>query len=230
MRLDVRDIPLAAIDAISGGLGLAGSLSGSAIFTGSAGSAKISFDLTAARATADAARQAGIPPIGFAASGTFENGTVSIKSQTIDPQGLRLQVTGQVNVGDSPTLDLSVGGTMLLDLFADELARRGLRAAGTVTPDLTISGSLPRPDIAGSVDIDNATFGDADGRFTIRNATARLIVKDDSVELVSLTGSAGGGSLSATGRAGLRADSPVEGNIEIRKRPVRGRHNDHLHF
>jgi translocation and assembly module TamB len=225
MDLDVRadTLPLSLSNVLAPELGLTGTLSGDATLTGTAENPRAAFKATAAAASTSALRSAGLPPFTITAQGNLADKVLTLQSRAAGAAETALTASGQVRLDGNIRLDLDVGGQVPLALIADELARSGVRASGIASPDLRVTGTASAPQISGTVSISEATFGDADGRFVVRGASAQLRLDGDSFEIVSLSGNtAGGGTVTASGSGGLSPDSPFNAAIQVR----RGRYVD----
>ena len=216
LNINASAVPLSVIDAAIGNAGLSGSVSGSARLSGTTQSPEAVFDLTASQATTNAVRQAGIPAIGLSASGTLSDNILSFQAKTAGQTRFELAADGRITIKGDPSLNVTVSGQVPLALIADRLAESGLRAEGTARVSGEITGTAAKPNVSGTIDISGATLGDAEGRFTVTNATARMTANGDRIDLVNLSGDAGGGTFTATGSTSLRSNGPISGKINVR--------------
>jgi translocation and assembly module TamB len=216
-------VPLSLADPLAPDLGLRGTLTGSATASGSPDAPRVDFDASVAGLSTNAIRDTGLPPFNLAATGNMRDNVVTLDGRASGAAGTALTAKGQIDLNDDTKLDLSIRGTVPIAVVADELARGGIRASGTATPDIRVSGTASAPDVRGTVSITGATVGDADGRFVVRNASAQLRFEGDRIALANFSGSTvGGGTVTASGSGGLAADSPLNVTAQVR----RGRYID----
>ena len=112
-----------------------------------------------------------------------------------------LKVTGSVTFGLRNPWDLRVQGDVNLALLQD--FQKDLTSSGGVSLDVSIRGSLARPDFFGQIDLKNASLNLADFPNGIDHANGRMFVYRDRLTLENVTAESGGGKLAITGFAGF---------------------------
>jgi translocation and assembly module TamB len=112
-----------------------------------------------------------------------------------------LKMTGSVTFGLRNPWDLRVQGDVNLALLQD--FQKGLTSSGGVSLDVSIRGSLARPDFFGQIDLKNASLNLADFPNGIDRANGRMFVYRDRLTVENVTAESGGGKLAITGFAGF---------------------------
>ncbi|MGL6181522.1 MAG: translocation/assembly module TamB domain-containing protein, partial [Aestuariivirga sp.] len=201
----VQSLPLAAFAGLGGKPGLQGTLSGEAVLTGSLSAPEGSFKLSGAGLSTETLKQLGVRPMSASANGTISGGT--LRAALKADAGKQLSVTGNGTVDlRTSRIDMELKGRTGPALFADRLARSGVRAQGDVGFDLRLSGALDRPDINGQITLRKGVLGDAAGRFTLRDAAGSADVSNRVVRITSLSGVTGrNGRATVTGTIALDA-------------------------
>ncbi|MGL4592967.1 MAG: translocation/assembly module TamB domain-containing protein, partial [Aestuariivirga sp.] len=201
----VQSLPLAAFAGLGGQPGLQGTLSGEAVLTGSLSAPEGSFKLSGAGLSTETLKQLGVRPMSASANGTISGGT--LRAALKADAGKQLSVTGNGTVDlRTSRIDMELKGRTGPALFADRLARSGVRAQGDVGFDLRLSGALDRPDINGQITLRKGVLGDAAGRFTLRDAAGSADVSNRVVRITSLSGVTGrNGRATVTGTIALDA-------------------------
>jgi translocation and assembly module TamB len=143
LRVALREVPLAIANTVRPGLGLAGTVNGTANVTGSRDAPAVNFDVTAAEVAAAAARQAGLPPLGLRATGRTEAQRLQLDAALTSADGLRANATGAVPLG-AGEIDLSVE-LAALPLALLDVAAGNLGLAGTVSGSATVVGTAAAP-------------------------------------------------------------------------------------
>jgi translocation and assembly module TamB len=100
----------------------------------------------------------------------------------------------------------------------------GLR--GVASGLVTVSGSLPRPVIAGSLAVDNAAARLAPLGVQLRDVAARVRVERDTVVIDSVVGRSGPGTVRVAGRVGIAEPARPSFNVQLRTDGARVLNND----
>ena len=147
LSLDITDLPLDLANLVQPGLGLSGSVNGTARATGSRASPDIRFEVAASDLSGAATRAAGLPPISVDATGETSDGRLALDASVAGAGGLAASAQGSVPLGDGE-IDLAVDlGNFPLALVDSLAGGQGLR--GTITGTAQVSGTPAAP---------NATF------------------------------------------------------------------------
>lgn len=108
-----------------------------------------------------------------------------------------LGVTGRIGFGVRNPWDVRVQGTVNLALLRD--FEDQLYSSGSLVVDVSVRGSLAKPDVYGRVDLRNASVNLANFPNGIANANGVIFLYRDRAMIETLTGASGGGTISVTG-------------------------------
>src|SRR5690606_28530074 len=124
------NLPLSIANTVAPGLGLAGTLSGSATVTGPATDPRAQFTIEGAGIDAAAISEFGIAPLSFAANGGFADGTVTLANARANGAGgLNATASGTIPL-EGNGLNLTVDGSAPLALANQFVAERGAALSG----------------------------------------------------------------------------------------------------
>jgi translocation and assembly module TamB len=199
-------VPLSAANAVAPGLGLAGSLGGTATIGGTRDHPQARFELTGSGIAAAALDGFGITPLSLTATGSYAGNAVQLtRLDARSPSGLRLAASGTVPL-DLARLDVDVDGAAPLALANRFVADRGGQASGTAKLTAHIGGSVRDPAVSGKVTVQDGGYVDPALNLKLVGITGSAILAGDRVTIDRLTaGISTGGSLSASGTVSLRA-------------------------
>jgi len=220
IALNVNALPLSIANAIQPGLGLAGTVDGSARITGSGSDPRASFQFTGSGINAAAIGEFGIAPLQFTANGSFADQTVTLAG--LDARGNGgLQLTGSGTVPLSGGgLNLNIEGSAPLALGNRFVADRGGQLSGTVLLSARVSGSLADPSFGGTVSTNGAGYIDPELNLRLENITGRASLNGQQAVIEALSANlATGGSISGSGTIGLGNGLPA--NIALRLNSAR---------
>jgi translocation and assembly module TamB len=203
--------------------GLAGRLSGMLRVSGSPSAPSGSFEVNGDGVTLALLREQGIAPLTFAASGSVRDRVVSLNASGQSGAATRVSVEGSVQLGDPLRLDLRLQGRTDAAFLTERLADGGIRFEADTQFDLRVSGPATAPAINGSADLSSATFGDAAGRFLVRQARGRLTIADNVLRLSDVRGATG-----KNGTAVFNGSVDLRGSLaaDIRARIANGTYTD----
>lgn len=216
LEVGLTAFPLAALNAAMPGQRLAGRLGGSARVSGTLTNPAADFQLTGSGVSAAALADAGIGPLELAASGRFAQGVLTLASATAGGgQGLSLSASGRVPLIGAG-VDLRLSGRAPLSLANRLLADRGARASGTVALVATVSGSLLRPAVNGTISTSGAEFIDPETGLRLRNIAVSATLAGDTVSINSASAALGaGGTVGASGTISLDSAAGFPANLSI---------------
>ncbi|ORE97214.1 translocation/assembly module TamB domain-containing protein [Aurantimonas sp. 22II-16-19i] len=208
LDIDLSQAPVAIANAFVEGLDASGTLSGEAQLSGTTSEPAASFSLTGREITARAIGEAGIEPLSLDASGSYEQGTLTLANADIDVGDGSLAASG--TVGEA--LDIEVRAQNLpvglVNGFVPDLS-----AEGTISGTASATGTLDDP---------SATF-DLTGSGITTNEIAKSGVKpldlrlagryaDGTADIETGVVNVGDGSLNVSGRVGDTLDLTAEVN------------------
>ncbi|KAA2236039.1 translocation/assembly module TamB domain-containing protein [Salinarimonas soli] len=218
LDLDVRAVrvPLAAAEIVSPGLGLSGTLDGTARVTGTAASPTGTYQLAIQGLVAPQLREAGLGPLTVRAEGRLLDERASVQASIDAPRAGRLEVTGSVPLAATGNLDLAARGRIDLAVANAALGATGQRLAGNAAVDLAIRGDAARPDVTGAVTLEGAAFDDPLRGIRITGIRGRLAARGDNLVLEGVEAATpNGGTLAASGRVTLDPGAGFPGEIAI---------------
>ncbi|WP_414471296.1 translocation/assembly module TamB domain-containing protein [Microvirga sp. M2] len=219
LSVDIRNLPLQVAEIAVPGLGLAGTVNGSAAVTGDAGNPSGSYDVRVAGLATPQTRQAGLPPMAVTARGRIADQRATIDAAVAAGRFGTLQVSGSVPLDATDDLALKIAGRTDLAVANSFLSARGQRLTGSAALDLSVAGAVAEPRIQGAVTLAGGTFVDSLQGIQLNNINGRLAARGDTLAIESLNArTRNDGSLSASGRvtldpaAGLPADIRITGS------------------
>ncbi|MDI4657983.1 translocation/assembly module TamB domain-containing protein [Xanthobacter autotrophicus] len=208
-------LPLALADLAAPGLGLSGTLSGSARLDGPAAAPTGTYSLTMARVSTRDLSANGIGPLDVRADGRFADGRVSTRTTVTGRFLSDVTLTGSAPLG-AGELDLAIRGALDLGLANPMLATSGAQVRGRAAIDATVRGTAAAPRAGGTVRISGARFDDGVNGVNLSNIEGVITGTDRSVTLSSLTArTPNGGSLSARGTVALEPAQGFPGRIDV---------------
>ena len=116
----------------------------------------------------------------------------------------QLTVAGQAPLG-AGALNLRASGGLDLTLLDPILTAGGRRARGRLTLDATVTGTVSAPRVSGTAQLAGGEVQDFTQGLRVSDIAASLRADGDTVRIVSFTGRAGPGTLSASGTVGVMA-------------------------
>lgn len=217
LALDVTltTLPLALADLAAPGLGLSGTLSGSARLDGPAAAPTGTYSLTVARVSTRDLSANGVGPLDVRADGRFADGRVSTRATVTGRFLSDVTLTGSAPLG-AGDLDLAIRGALDLGLANPMLATSGAQVRGRAAIDATVRGTAAAPRAGGTVRISGARFDDGVNGVNLSNIEGVITGTDRSVTLSSLTArTPNGGGLSARGTVALEPAQGFPGRIDV---------------
>jgi translocation and assembly module TamB len=197
-------------------LGLAGTLDGTAVVSGSAANPQVRFDARGNGINAAAIQSYGIAPISATVAGSYAGNSVAIDRLTANGAG-GLNVTGSGRVPLSGGgLAVKLTGSAPLTLANRFLVDRGGQLSGTANFNADVSGSIAAPQFGGSVSLNGAGYIDPELNLRLTGITGRATLAGTTARIESLTANlATGGSVSASGTVGLSGQFPADLRVAL---------------
>ncbi|MBX3596806.1 MAG: translocation/assembly module TamB domain-containing protein [Rhizobiaceae bacterium] len=218
MAVDVNlnSFPVAILNSVAKGQGLAGTVNGKARITGTAAKPAASFDLAGSGLRATALDNAGLSPLELNATGTFAGNAVDLRTARVTgPQAFNLSGSGRIPLAGNG-LSVSVKGDAPLALANRFLAERGAQAAGNITLSASASGSLANPQFRGMFSTVSASFVDPQSNLRLNDIAVMGTLDGDRVTLRNASAAlASGGRVSATGSISTNAAQGFPADISI---------------
>jgi translocation and assembly module TamB len=221
--VEVSDLQLAIARDLVPDVAPTGVVSGTLVLSGSLEAPQARFALAGSDVSVAALRDYGLPPLALEVQGDLVGQNLTFLSTARGPAATELAIGGTVSLGEGPRVDVTVRGRAPSTLVGDALAEAGLRLDAVLDIDLAVAGPLDNIAITGAVTTANASFGDAEGSFIVRNASARIVLADGVARIEQLQGTTGrDGTASITGTVATAA--PHEANLAIEL--VRGTYSE----
>ena len=218
MALDInlQAFPLAVLNAVVPGQGLAGTISGSAQIAGSLARPKANFNVSGDRLGATALDDLGLSPLKAAATGTFADNIVTLSSASASaPAGLTIAASGRLDLAGAST-NITITGRAPLSLANRFLADRGTQVSGTLAIAVSVSGSLKKPAVRGTVSTSGAQVVDPEANLRLGNVALDAAIDGNTVTIRSASAAiGGGGSISAAGTISLAGSLPADIRISL---------------
>ncbi|HYM09569.1 MAG TPA: translocation/assembly module TamB domain-containing protein, partial [Bryobacterales bacterium] len=127
------------------------------------------------------------------------NRRLTINALHLVGEGSDLRSSGWAELRPAGAVNFSVRGG--LNLAALGSVGPNLQLGGSSTVDAAISGPLRRPDVRGSITIQNASIGSEDTPISLSNGNGVIVFSSDRATIQKLTAEVGGGQVSLSGDA-----------------------------
>jgi len=135
---------------------------------------------------------------------TMERNVVKVESARMVGRATDLSLTGTIKLEQKNALDLRVSGTFDLASLRD--FNQDIYGSGTIETGVTIRGPLAQPQIAGRMDIKDATLNLADLPVVVTKTNGVILFDGSRATIQSLSGESGGGKVTVSGFAGYGGD------------------------
>ena len=216
LRLDARAIPLSVAEMASPGIGLSGTLDGSAALSGTPSDPSGSWRARIANLVVKQARDAGAPPLGITANGEIANRRTTVDATIAAPGAGSVRINGQAPLDKTGAFDLAIRGSLDAGIANRSLGASGRRVTGRVAIDARVEGTADAPRASGSATLSGGTFSDAAQGIALERIQARAVARGDAITIDSASATTkNGGTINATGRVTLAPDAGFPGNIRI---------------
>jgi translocation and assembly module TamB len=197
------------------GLDAAGQISADARLTGTAAAPQGEVHLTAAGLRLRTGPARSLPAANLTATARLAGRSATVDASLVAGRA-HVTVTGRAPLG-AGELALHAAGGVDLAMLDPILAAQGRRARGQVTLDATIGGTVAAPAVTGGVTLAGGEVEDFTQGVHITDLAATVQGAGQTVRIVSLSGRAGAGTISASGSVGLEAPMPVDLTVTMRK-------------
>jgi len=216
MTVDLETFPLGLVDALAGGQGLRGSITGSAEISGTLAEPAATFSLDGSGLSADILAQNGVAPLTLEFGGGFADNALRIETAEVtNGDGLQASAQGTVPLS-GPGVQLSASGVAPLSIANVALATRDAQATGRINFDATLSGALTDLRYGGEITLQDGTVVDPATNIRLENITLDATLAGDSVTLQSFRAeSESGGELTASGSVSLDAAQGFPADVRL---------------
>ncbi len=202
-QLDVRaslsKVDPTLVNVFAPGLLSGGTIGAQAQLQGSPSSPTGSVTLDAKGITFADDAATGLPPANVHVEAQLADDTAAVTATLAAGSGSEVRATGSVPLNANGALDLKVGGKLDVGLVNPFLEARGLRAAGTLALDASVTGSSDAPQVVGGVDLSGGSLRDYAHGVNLSEITAQITGNQGGLQIKTFTAKAGAGTVSLTG-------------------------------
>ncbi len=145
----------------------------------------------------------GLPPANLTATANLAGETAHVDTRLSAGQLTTLTVTGTAPIEPSHPLDLRANGAIDLAMLDPILAAQGRRARGQLTLNASVAGTMRAPRLGGTVQLANGQVEDFGQGLRLSAMAAQVALEGDTVRIVSFSGRAGQGTITAVGSVGV---------------------------
>ena len=138
---------------------------------------------------------------------TMERDVVHIESARMVGRATDLALAGSINLQQKNPLDLRVTGRFDLASLRD--FNQDIYGSGFIETGVTIRGSVSQPQVAGRLEMKDATVSLADLPVVVSKTSGVILFDGSRATIQNLSGESGGGKVTITGFAGYSGDSLV---------------------
>jgi len=217
LDLDGKGLSISALGALAGQVGTEGTLGLAVHISGSAAKPAGTITVAVPDLKLAAATHPDLPPVGLAVTADLAPGRVDLKGKL---DGLRDQAIGfyghgplqikpdlsGVVIPPDGSIQFKLEGAGRLETLSEILPLGEDRVSGAFTIDLSVGGTVARPEAGGRLAISDGQYDNDASGMTLRALTVELDGTQQSFVLKSLTGNDGGqGTIGASGRVDLAA-------------------------
>ncbi len=136
---------------------------------------------------------------------SMERDVVKVESARLVGRATDLSLSGSVNLQKKDGLDLRVNGRFDLASLRD--FNEDIYGSGFIETGVTIRGTLAQPQVAGRLEVKDATLNLAELPVVVSNTKGVILFDGSRATIQSLSGESGGGKVTLTGFAGLGNDT-----------------------
>ena len=138
---------------------------------------------------------------------SLERGVVKVESARMVGQATDLSLSGTIDLQQKNPLDLRVNGRFDLASLRD--FNEDIYGSGFIDTSVTIRGALAEPQVAGRLEVKDATLNLAELPVVVSNTKGVILFDGARATIQSLSGESGGGKVTLTGFAGYGGDTLV---------------------
>jgi translocation and assembly module TamB len=212
LRTTAVGLPLATLDILSPGLGLAGTADGDATIGGTRGSPTADWRVRLTRVT----RKASAPPLEVAGSGRLVGERTSLDVTVNAGNGNALRLTGAAPLSNDGALDVKIDGRLDAGLVSAALSAGGRHAAGSLAVAMQLRGTFAQPQAQGSIRLSGGAFSDDTTGFKLNGINGVMQANGDAINIDQLTGTTpNAGSIVVSGHVRLDPAARFPGALRI---------------
>jgi translocation and assembly module TamB len=216
LRATAAGLPLAALDILSPGLGLAGVADGEATIGGTPDNPTGDWRLRLKQVSAPQTRSAAAPPLDVAGSGRLGGGRTSLDLTVNSGAGNALRLTGSAPLSPDGSLDVKIDGRLDAGLANAALSVDGRHVSGSLTVAMQLSGTFAKPQAQGSIRVAGGAFSDDQTGFKLTAISGLVQANGDAIRIDRLTGTTpNAGSIEVGGEARLDPAGGFPGALKV---------------
>ncbi len=206
-RLDataaVQSLPLGLASLFAPSDNASGTISATAAVAGTVANPQGSFSLNADAVRLHSGPAAALAPATLASHGSFANHAAHLTAQLTVGPDIALNAAGLVPLNATGPINLHLTGRTDLRLTDAFLAAQGTSLRGTVTPDLTVTGTATAPQAAGTVALASGSIENISTGLNLTHMAALLSGQGRTITLEHFAAIAGSGTISGHGTVAM---------------------------
>ncbi len=223
LRATAAGLPLAALDILWPGLGLAGVADGDATIGGMPANPTGDWRVRLKQVSIPQTRSAAAPPLDVAGSGRLAGGRTSLDVTVNAGSSNALRLTGTAPLSADGALDLKIDAS----LASAALSVGGRHAAGSLAIAMQLRGTLAKPQAQGSIRLTNGAFSDDKTGFKLTAISGVVHANGDAIRIDQLIGTTpNAGSIAVSGDVRLNPAAGFPGALRVTGRQAQLLAND----
>jgi translocation and assembly module TamB len=127
----------------------------------------------------------------------YRNGVATIQRTELKGTGTELRLQGTIPVKKNAPVDVALNGTVDLSLLQG--MTEGINSSGRLELQFAARGELSNPMMEGNIRLEKARLSSASIPVGLDGVNGQIHFSGDRIEITSLTGTVGGGAMSAQG-------------------------------
>jgi translocation and assembly module TamB len=184
---------------------LRGTLSGSAKLSGTLAAPLGTVTLAGRGVQVDVDAAGAAPPADITATALLHGTSASIRATVQAGQRVQLNLSGDIPFKPTGSIDLHVKGKQDLAVLDPVLNAEGRSVHGSLTLDATVTGSIAKPEVAGSAQLTGGEFQDFVRGIHIQAISASLNAHGNAIAINNFSARAGDGTITGGGNIDLTA-------------------------
>jgi translocation and assembly module TamB len=157
----------------------------------------------------------GLPPFDLRAAAQLRGNAADVDARLAAGEASQLSAVGRAPLGAGGTWDLKISGALDVGMANPFLEARGQHAAGNLSVDASVAGSVAEPQISGTVNLTKGSVRDYGRGLSLTDINAAIVGSEGTLQIKSFTAAAAPGTVSMTGKVGvLQAGVPVDLHIK----------------
>ena len=216
LRATAAGLPLAALDILSPGLGLAGVADGEATIGGTPDNPTGDWRLRLKQVSAPQTRGVAAPLLDVAGSGRLGGGRTLLDLTVNAAAGNAIRLTGSAPLSPGGALDVKIDGRLDAGLANATLSVGGRHVSGSLTVAMQLSGTVAKPQAQGSIRLTGGTFSDDQTGFKLTTINGVIQANGDTIHIDRLTGTTpNAGSIEVGGEVRLDPAAGFPGALKV---------------